>query len=337
MGRFVLSYLRSNGVMPAGFLDNQTERQGGLVDGLPVRGLNSPEVSKADWIVVAVKNQASQVEEQCRMAGCVRTVRGWQMIHAWAGRTRTAPYVSDREEFLARWEEYDSVIPLLADDASRRVLKHAILYQITCQDEDLPPFDPDEYFRPAFPPGKVYRDFVDCGAFDGDTLRTLLERMGPCFEAYHAFEPDPETFRRLESHLFSLPADVARRVKAHACAVGSQSGFLRFHANGDLGSFVEAGGDLEIPVVRLDEVLGDFKPTFVKMDVEGAEPDALAGAEDLIRQHRPLLAICVYHRPEHYASLPLWIHGLGLGYRLEMHHHTRYITGTVCYAIPPGL
>jgi hypothetical protein len=69
----------------------------------------------------------------------------------------------------------------------------------------------------------------------------------------------------------------------------------------DIGSarLVEAteGGN-SVPVVALDDWCREnsVKPDFIKMDIEGAEPDAIQGASEVIRAYRPRLAICLYHR-----------------------------------------
>ena len=178
MGRFMVAYLRANGVEPAGFLDNRARLGGWEAMGLrvvaPAPGLVPPEA----WIVIAVKEAAAELEAECLAQGHARFVRGWQAVHAWAGATRVPAYVSPAAGFEARWESYEDVVPLFPDAASRAVLKRAIQYQITCQDEDLPAFDPDEYFRPGLPAGQVYAEVVDCGAFDGDTLRAILRDAG---------------------------------------------------------------------------------------------------------------------------------------------------------------
>jgi hypothetical protein len=59
----------------------------------------------------------------------------------------------------------------------------------------------------------------------------------------------------------------------------------------------------------------------IKMDVEGAEPDALLGAERTLRCHRPGLAISLYHQPDHLWEVPLWLASLNLGYKMYIRGH----------------
>ena len=60
----------------------------------------------------------------------------------------------------------------------------------------------------------------------------------------------------------------------------------------------------------LDSVLSGRPCTYLKMDVEGAEREAIAGAEKTIRQYAPKLNIAAYHRSEDFFQLPLLIHAL---------------------------
>lgn len=61
--------------------------------------------------------------------------------------------------------------------------------------------------------------------------------------------------------------------------------------------------------------------TYLKMDVEGAEREAIAGAEKTIRQYAPKLNIAAYHRSEDFFQLLLLIHALQPSYRLYLRHH----------------
>ena len=87
-----------------------------------------------------------------------------------------------------------------------------------------------------------------------------------------------------------------------------------------------------ITSVPLDEVLKE-PATFIKMDIEGAEYNALLGAEQMIRQHHPRLAICVYHSLEDYIRIPLLIRSFYHGYQFYFRHHSVTSGESVFYAI----
>jgi hypothetical protein len=107
---------------------------------------------------------------------------------------------------------------------------------------------------------------------------------------------------------------------------------LRFSSGNRINSTLSDDGDTVIQCVALDHVLPDFRPSFINMDIEGAEPQALKGAEQLIRRHRPDLAICVYHQPAHLWDIALQLHALVPDYRFFLRNYTGFPAETVLYA-----
>ena len=69
-------------------------------------------------------------------------------------------------------------------------------------------------------------------------------------------------------------------------------------------------GEAKGHVAPLDDVLRGERVSFIKMDIEGAEPNALRGASNIIQTQKPRLAICVYHHLKHLWEIPLYIHEL---------------------------
>ncbi len=73
--------------------------------------------------------------------------------------------------------------------------------------------------------------------------------------------------------------------------------------------------------------------TFIKMDIEGSEYEALIGAQNTIKKNRPKLAICIYHSDEDMLRLIELIANWDLGYKFYIRHHAQKISETVLYAI----
>lgn len=108
---------------------------------------------------------------------------------------------------------------------------------------------------------------------------------------------------------------------------------LSFHATGASDSAVSCDGEVQIETLQLDEVLGDRDVTFLKMDIEGAEKEALLGARKTIKRCRPKLAISVYHKPEDIWELPELILDIYPDYELYIRHYSLRDAETVLYAI----
>ena len=170
--------------------------------------------------------------------------------------------------------------------------------------------------------------FVDCGAYDGDTIAEFRRATGDQFVELVAFEPDPQNFVALKSAVNGDP-----RIKLHPYATGRRSETVRFTLSGT-GSRVSSSGSCEVQVVTLDEALDHVTPTYIKMDIEGSEPDAIAGARLIISRSRPKMAVCVYHAPDHLWTIPLQLDELLPDSRFTMRTYCGDGFDCVCYCIP---
>lgn len=90
---------------------------------------------------------------------------------------------------------------------------------------------------------------------------------------------------------------------------------------------------VKVAATSLDEELGDARVTFIKMDVEGAEMEALRGAEHIIRTQHPKLAISVYHKPGDIIDVSELILSYASDYRFYLRHYCLFDNETVLYAV----
>jgi len=171
--------------------------------------------------------------------------------------------------------------------------------------------------------------FVDCGAYDGDTIAAFRRVTGDRFDRIIAFEPDPKNFAALKS-----AASGDQRIVLQPYATSARRETLRFVAGDGVGSRVSSTGTCEIESITLDEALDGLAPTYIKFDIEGSEPDALEGGRKTIARHRPKMAVCLYHAPDHLWSIPLRLNELLPDSRFTL--RTYYADGfdCVCYCVP---
>jgi len=194
-----------------------------------------------------------------------------------------------------------------------------------------------ETSRVYFPPDLVQftgdDTYVDAGAFDGDSLESFVEAASGRFRLAVAYEPDPDNFSSLLARIGGRLAAYRSRVSARRQAVADAPGIVSFLTRQGMSSRPGANG-LQVPAITLDSLLEEgIVPTYMKFDVEGFEPAALAGAKRVIGSHSPTLSVCVYHRQEHLWTLPLAIHAMNSRYCYYLRPYG-FVWDEVCYAIP---
>jgi FkbM family methyltransferase len=234
-------------------------------------------------------------------------------------------YRDNRDRILAAFD-------LLADDESRMVYLRFMQTHMHRRPVAIPQrARHEQYFPTDVPLPQGHARYVCCGAYDGDTIRLLHQTHGKV-ERIACFEPEPHIYGRLTKYLEQHAPTLAEYVVSWPCAVYGHSEQMPFIAGDGLGSRISQQGTSVVQCVTLDQALPGFRPSFISMDVEGAEPEVLRGAEGLIRQYAPDLGICVYHSPSHAWEIPLQLSGMNVGYRFYLRNYTGFAIETVLYA-----
>jgi FkbM family methyltransferase len=255
------------------------------------------------------------------------------------------------QEILEEAADIRRAFRAFAEEESRRQFVAHLRFRLRLEHEALPANSRAAYFPSDVPLGLGHDPtFVDCGAFDGDTVRRFLEHQNGRFGRVYAFEPDPANCRRLSAYVASLGPGAARRIRVFNAGVGARRARLNFRSTGDMSASFAIGGSepegagagagaggAETEVLPLDEVVepGGGR-LYLKFDVEGAEWEALAGARRLIERERPLLGVSVYHRPADLWRLPLRMREMCPESRLYLRTEGEDGMDLICYAVPPG-
>jgi hypothetical protein len=133
-------------------------------------------------------------------------------------------------------------------------------------------------------------------------------------------------------NLHGLPS-VEGKIRIIQSAVGARQESLQFNVTGSAASSF-GNGDYRVECSTLDILLEHKKPTFIKMDIEGAEIDALTGGINVIGENLPVLAICAYHSQEHLWKIPKFIKSISERYHLFLRRYSDECWELVCYAVP---
>jgi FkbM family methyltransferase len=176
--------------------------------------------------------------------------------------------------------------------------------------------------------------FVDGGAFDGDTLRAFLKCYGTTFKRAYAFEPDVNNFKRLIDYAGSLSSEVRRRVSLHNLGLWSGSATLNYESTGTAASLLSPTGSETVRVAALDDICDVAGKYLVKLDIEGAEAEALRGMARIVRQMRPYIEIAVYLKPADLYELAELLFDLDKHYRFDLRAYGYDGADTMLCAIP---
>jgi len=340
LGVKVLKGLRMKGLEPVAFADNNPARWGQIVEGIKIF---SPQEAadrfgnKAAFIVTIWAPQHSHLrtKKQLEALRCCKIVPFAALFWKYPDALLPHYQFSVPHKILEQSARVLRAFALFADEESLKQYTAHIRWRLLLDFDGLPaPSTEDQYFPAAVLKILPNEMFVDCGAFDGDTIRSFIKHSRSNFGKIVGFEPDPRNFRRLNEYIFTLSDDIKNRLMVYNFAVGAKKRKVNFDAPGATRASVSESGTIGVDCVTLDEVLGNENPTFLKFDLEGSEKDALMGAQATIKRAKPITAICVYHMPDDLWEIPLRLHAFNKEYNFYLRTHDEDGLEIVTYAIP---
>ncbi len=201
---------------------------------------------------------------------------------------------------VSRWQalvpRFDKIIASLSDDESKRHISSLLKFFLRRGDVYSYRPNPLGFHRYGYAAAGAtptpHSYIVDCGAYKGDTFEELRVMAKKSCHIY-AIEP-----------LNGRDVDVSYATWFH-CGLGESSGLgnvVKYHP--EKTGYKIGLGDGEIPIRTLDELFEDRPFSYMKMDIEGAEPSALRGGANVIRKYRPTIVACGYHLPEDMVEVP---------------------------------
>jgi FkbM family methyltransferase len=209
---------------------------------------------------------------------------------------------------------------ILADETGCKVLADVLSYKQSgnidylfgCESDD------DENWSLLQPSADDV--YMDLGAYTGDTVRRFI-RLAGGFKRIIAVEPEERNFRKLFENTKEL-----ENIELVNAAVGDVYGEILFTRAAGKGSAKGKGGAkgkgktapvIQETVDRLVDAAG-IVPTFIKMDLEGAERGAINGAAGTIKKYGPRLIIAAYHRIDDLWSIPKLLISINPDYKIYL-------------------
>ena len=328
IGRKVAAALRRGEIEPLAFADNDSSIDGTHIAGIPVV---TPSVAARRWgkkavfVITTYRPTGGGIGARfAELSGLGCTSITNFLLAGWKYAGILPHFAADRPSvLLGHAAELWKVGRLWADDHSRETYRSALEWRLHARFDAAAQPVPDQYFPKDLIRPITEEVFVDGGAFDGDTLRAARWPLSKVL----AIEPDPRNASLLR-------AAMGRDIQLHEVLLGCFSGSARFNASGTMASSRADNGALEIPVATLYDLTRGVHPTFVKLDIEGDELAALHGGLSMLQREEPVVAVCVYHRPDDAWTIPLLLNQYLPDHSLYLRAHAWDGFELVVYAVP---
>lgn len=152
------------------------------------------------------------------------------------------------------------------------------------------------------------KDFIDCGAFIGDSALVLSKELGA--RRVFAFEPDFSNYKnlietiklnKLETKIFPIRKGVGDFSKNVVMFNKGEGSYIPKYKNQ-----TDKVDGKTISITTIDDLVreNNLDIGLIKMDIEGFELEAIWGAENTIKHFKPALFISLYHRGKDFFEIP---------------------------------
>lgn len=324
-------YLTARGAKVVGFTDSYA-RDGGEFAGKPVLSFEKIQEMDSPWIFVStvngdylkdILNKTDSISNATVL--CKRTIYG-------AGKydvNRLRAVIESDQDII------DFVRKHLTDIRSKEVFDKLIEYRTTNNEQLLKECYEKEHLQ-YFPTDTFIslgnnEIFVDAGAYNGDTSCIFAEKCGGSYKKIYLMEPDKRLYQVTKEYIKLKGLHDAKVINKGAY---SHSTVIRFDNDFESGSSnIRETGEEEIETIAIDEMLNGEPVTFIKMDIEGAERQALEGSINSIDKYHPKLAISIYHMEDDLWRIPYMIMNKFPFYKFYIRHYTDITTETILYAV----
>lgn len=210
-------------------------------------------------------------------------------------------------------DDFEWLYHNLADYRSKKILVEIVNYWITFNIDSLHNLTErvfPEYYDSDIILQNPQEVFVDCGAFTGDSIQGFIDYFGQ-YRKIYGYEMMPETMQKMRNNLSQY-----ENIEYMQKGVGSENTTM-FVEGENAGAHISEKGSIEVPIVSLDSDI-DEQVTMIKMDIEGAEQDALKGAKRHIIEEKPRLLVCTYHKPADLFEIPRLIDSMRNDYKFYL-------------------
>jgi len=327
-GRVAMRHLKKHGVRILCFTDNDPHKQGTQIDGIPVVSPQDSAVTSAPVVLIAARQAVQPLRRQLNDMDIINLP-----FDAYFVARNIDRIAHVRNDFLK--------------DERSRLSYDGILKTILTGDNSYcaSVMEGNQYFAlPEFV--SIGSDhFVDAGAYVGDTIEKFIWMCSGVFEQIYAFEPGGPQLSAMKRRVERLCREWAISDSAIVCenaGLADKNETLTMSLSNvlvntsiDCDGFGDDRQTENIFCYSLDNYLAGRPATFIKADIEGMELAMLHGAKETIQQHKPKMALSIYHNPAHLFEIAEYAKSLVPEYCMAVRHHSPVFAESVLYCWIP--
>ena len=239
------------------------------------------------------------------------------------------PFIIDfKDDFLNNKNRYSEVYNLLEDEKSKVIFEKVINFKITFDYNFMDAFTNDfdgQYFDTDIVPDIKNITFLDGGGYVGDTTPNIMKNY-PDFNKIYLVEPN-----LLHINIAKRDFGDIENIEFINCGLSNKK-ITSTNENKKQNNNCDHNYQAQ-NLDTIDNIVKN-KIDFIKLDIEGAEQDAIEGARETIKKYKPVLAICIYHKAEDWYKVPQKVLAINKEYKIYLRHYMEGIYETVMYFIP---
>lgn len=326
-GIIIFDWLKKNGITPKAFIDSNPNKIGKYINGIEICSKHLiAECFKNGFIIVSCGDYAVILNELLEFG--ISESRIMYIDPKWI--TQPNGLKNYINEHISELQE---AFELLEDDLSRTVYLNMLKYRMSYNIEYIKEICSDyqeRYFDRQLVGNRKIDNYVDAGGYIGDTIDAFIERFGMDYKNIYVFEPNEENEKELRHN---IQEKKYHDISIFLIGLSEKKEELLFDTSSGIATRIDRRGGSKIKCDKMDNILLDKHIDLIKMDIEGAELRAINGCREIIKKDKPILAICVYHKPEDYYEIPVLIKKICSDYKIYFRQYELSDTETICYAI----
>ncbi len=297
------------------------------------------ELYKDDYIVIITLGNTSQhknIKEKLIKIGFKNILNAYDFYEYHLAYASSSVVYGGINYYQRRKKEINNAFNLLQDDLSKEIYCQILDVYVTRRIKPINSRSFDEQYIPCdISLTKGHTSMINCGSFDGDTIKRLI-KQGIKFQTIVCIEPNIKNFMALSNWIKKEKAknpNFAKNVILLPVCIGNKTEYLNIYDAGSNSNInKKTGTTIKALCVALDQIVELEEITFINMDIEGAEIQALDGCKNLIKKYEPDLAISVYHEPSQLWEVLLKIKKYSDNYQFFLRNYTGRVAETVLYA-----